>query len=140
MINKGRGLLFAAVLLVSATACSPEAELAGDGAAAAAAPAKAAVTPAMLETGRSIYKTNCVACHGETGKGDGPGAGVLKPPPRDHTDAAYMNTMSDEEVAKVIQMGGAIKGRPLMPSHPQIRGADMDALVAYVRSLSKPKQ
>jgi mono/diheme cytochrome c family protein len=140
MINKGITILFAAGLLVSASACSPEGELTGDAAAATAAPAKAAVTPAMLETGRSIYKANCVACHGETGKGDGPGAGVLKPPPRDHTDAAYMSTMSDEEIAKVIQMGGAIKGRPLMPSHPQIRGADMDALVAYVRSLSKPKQ
>jgi hypothetical protein len=33
-------------------------------------------------------------------------------------------------------MGGAIKGKPLMPSHPQIRGADLEALVAYVRSLS----
>jgi cytochrome c oxidase cbb3-type subunit 3 len=139
MINKGPGLLFAAVLLVSSGACSPEVESVGDSATPAAAPARAAVTPAMLEAGRSIYKANCVACHGETGKGDGPGAGVLKPPPRDHTDGTYMNTMTDEDLAKVIKMGGAIKGRPLMPSHPQIRGADMDALVAYVRSLSAKK-
>jgi hypothetical protein len=34
-------------------------------------------------------------------------------------------------------MGGAIKGRPLMPSHPQIRGKELDSLVAYVRSLSR---
>lgn len=138
MINKGLGIFFAAALLLS-SGCSSEAETIGDSATPAAAPAKAAVTPAMLETGRSIYKTNCVACHGETGRGDGPGAGVLKPPPRDHTDAAYMNTMTDEDLAKVIQMGGAIKGRPMMPSHPQIRGAEMDALVAYVRSLSAKK-
>ena len=93
----------------------------------------------MLEKGRAIYKANCVACHGESGKGDGPGAGVLKPPPRDHTDYAYMSTLTDKEIADVIKMGGAIKGRPLMPSHPQISGAAMDSLVAYIRTLSAPK-
>jgi mono/diheme cytochrome c family protein len=80
-----------------------------------------------------------VACHGETGKGDGPGAGVLKPPPRDHTDAAYMKTLSDQEIGDIIRMGGAPKGKPLMPSHPQINGNDLAALVAYVRSLSQQR-
>ena len=69
-------------------------------------------------------------------KPDGPAAGVLKPPPRDHTDRAYMSTLTNEDLAKVIQIGGAIKNKPLMPGNPQIRGADLDALVAYVRSLS----
>jgi hypothetical protein len=31
-----------------------------------------------------------------------------------------------------------MKGKPLMPSHPQIKGDDMAALVAYTRSLSNP--
>jgi mono/diheme cytochrome c family protein len=101
----------------------------------AAAPAK--ITPATLQRGRDIYKANCVACHGESGKGDGPGAGVLKPPPRDHTDREYMIKLSDKEIADTIQMGGAIKGKPLMPSHPQLRGDDLAAIVAYVRSLSE---
>ena len=96
------------------------------------------VTPAMLARGHEIYKANCVACHGETGKGDGPGAGVLKPPPRDHTDRAYMSTLSDKEMADVIKMGGAMKGKPLMPSHPQFGPDDLNAVVAYVRSLSQP--
>ncbi len=47
--------------------------------------------------------------------------------------------MTDKNIADVIEMGGAIKGRPLMPSHPQIGGADMDALVAYIRTLSALK-
>jgi mono/diheme cytochrome c family protein len=105
----------------------------------AVAAAKPAVTPAMLEQGRAIYTANCAACHGEGGKGDGPGAGVLKPPPRDHTDPAYMKTMTDKNIADVIVMGGAIKGKPLMPSHPQLRGAELDALVAFVKSLSAGK-
>jgi mono/diheme cytochrome c family protein len=62
---------------------------------------------------------------------------VLKPPPRDHTDRAYMSTLSDEEIGEIIRVGGAIKGKPGMPSHPQINGADLTALVAYVRSLSQ---
>ena len=124
--------------LAIAGACSSG----GDAAATAESTAAAgvpAVTPAMIERGRTIYKGNCVPCHGDKGKGDGPGAGVLKPPPRDHTDYAYMITLSDKEIADVIKMGGAIKGRPLMPSHPQISGGDMDALVAYIRTLAVKK-
>lgn len=64
---------------------------------------------------------------------------MLKPPPRDHTDAKYMSTLSDTEIGDIIRIGGAIKGKPGMPSHPQINGNDLAALVAYVRSLSRSK-
>jgi mono/diheme cytochrome c family protein len=126
--------------LTLAIGCTAQSESAhgskATGASAAAAKPTAAVD---IEKGRTIYKANCIACHGEGGKGDGPAAGALKPPPRDHTDPAYMNTLTDKNLADVIVMGGAIKGKPLMPSHPQLRGQDLDSLVAYVRSLSVPK-
>jgi mono/diheme cytochrome c family protein len=142
-MNKRGMLLPAAIIALGiGIACSSNPDSLGPaedtGKAPAASTAKA-VTPAMLEKGQAIYKVNCVPCHGVSGKGDGPGAGVLKPPPRDHTDYAYMSTLTDKNIADVIKMGGAIKGRPLMPSHPQIGGADMDALVAYIRTLSVPK-
>lgn len=121
-------------MLGLAIACNSNGEPASEG---DKKEARVEVSPAMLAEGEKIYQANCVACHGMTGKGDGPAAGVLKPPPRDHTDRAYMDTMSDEDMKKVIVMGGAIKGRPLMPSHPQIRGQQLDALTAYVRSLSR---
>lgn len=138
-----RGLLFGVALpaLALAIACSGgDSSPAADKPAATTSSSGKVVTPAMVERGREIYKTNCVACHGEGGKGDGPGAGVLKPPPRDHTDATYMGTLSDKNIADVIKMGGAIKGRPLMPSHPQIGGTDMDSLVAFIRTLSAKSQ
>jgi mono/diheme cytochrome c family protein len=122
-------LLLSAIALAAAIACSSNGG-------SPASSGSAAVPP---ERGREIYKANCVACHGESGKGDGPGAGVLKPPPRDHTDRAYMSTLSDKEIGDIIRMGGAIKGKPLMPSHPQINGGDLNALVGYVRSLSEPR-
>ena len=125
--------------LVVATGCSSQAESVSPPAGTVAAATKPSATPAMLEKGRELYKANCVACHGEGGKGDGAAAGALKPPPRDHTDKAYMSTLTDKNLADVIVMGGAIKGKPLMPSHPQLRGPDLDGLVIYVRSLSADK-
>jgi len=133
-------MLLATSALAAAISCAsedgpPDAAAVGK---AAASTAPAAVTPAVLDRGRALYTANCVACHGESGKGDGPGAGVLTPPPRDHTDRAYMSTLSDKEIGDIIRMGGAIKGKPLMPSNPQINGDDLAALVAHVRSLSPP--
>ena len=141
MIKSKVSCLVALAGLGIAIGCSPQGNSTPPPAASGTATAaKPAVTPEMIEKGRAIYKANCVACHGEGGKGDGAAAGALKPPPRDHTDQAYMNTLTDKNIADIIVMGGAIKGKPLMPSHPQLRGADLDALVAFVRSLSVPKK
>lgn len=123
--------------LALAIACSSEPAKPANGEKPKAAAADG-VSEEVLARGKAVYKANCVACHGELGKGDGPASGVLKPKPRDHTDAAYMNTLSNEEIAKIIKFGGAIKGKPLMPSNPQITGEDLDALVLYTRSLSAP--
>ncbi|MBQ10866.1 MAG: hypothetical protein CMJ45_04885 [Planctomyces sp.] len=39
--------------------------------------------PASLSTGKQVYAGNCLVCHGEAGRGDGPGALGLDPPPAD---------------------------------------------------------
>lgn len=92
----------------------------------------------MIAKGRGLYTATCAPCHGDGGKGDGPAGKIFKPPPQDHTNATYMDTMTDEDMTKIINFGGAIKGKPSMPSNPQIRGDEMKALIAYVRSLSHP--
>ncbi len=96
----------------------------------------ATATPASIDRGRQLYKVNCTSCHGDQGRGDGPAAAAYNPKPRNHTDATYMSKLTDEDIAKVIQYGGAIKNMPLMPSNPALKGADLAAVVAYTRSLS----
>lgn len=64
----------------------------------------------------------CVVCHGEDGKGDGPGAAALNPKPRDYTDAKWQDSITDEQIAKTIIQGGAAVGKsPAMPPHPELK-------------------
>ena len=137
MLGRFQTAMVIAALAV-AGGCSKGSDRGQGGASTSAPPKQAAASAAVIEQGGALYKKHCTACHGEGGKGDGPAAGVMKPPPRDHTDRAYMSTLSDKEIADIIRMGGAIKGKPLMPSNPQINGDDLLALVGYVRTLSQP--
>jgi mono/diheme cytochrome c family protein len=41
------------------------------------------VTESSIASGRALYRENCVACHGERGRGNGPSAVGLDPPPAD---------------------------------------------------------
>jgi hypothetical protein len=42
-----------------------------------------------VAAGRQIYGQYCAACHGATGRGDGPGAGVMPPAPFDFTAPVF---------------------------------------------------
>ena len=105
-------------------------------AAAPASPPTTEVTAALLDRGAVIYKQNCVPCHGPIGKGDGPSAAMLDPKPRDHSNRTYMDTLTDQQIGATIVAGGAPK-YPNMPSHPHIKGTDLAAIVAHVRTLSR---
>jgi len=93
------------------------------------------ITPEVVTFGQETYKANCAPCHGAGGKGDGPSAATLNPPPRDHTNGEYMSTLADKKLAETIKMGGIISGYPNMPSNPHLKGDQIVALIAYVRSL-----
>lgn len=41
------------------------------------------VTDAAVAHGRALYREHCIACHGERGRGNGPTAAGLDPPPAD---------------------------------------------------------
>jgi mono/diheme cytochrome c family protein len=90
--------------------------------------------------GAEIFKLYCVACHGDSGKGDGVTAAALNPKPRDFTDKARMATIPDWEVFKVIKDGGASVGlSPMMtPWGPLLKDDQkIHDLSAYVRTFAK---
>lgn len=96
----------------------------------------------MEESGRRVYVSLCAYCHGASGDGFGLNASNLPVPPRDHTDSAYMNRLTDEQLFAVIKFGGASQGKSVFmpPWAGRISDRDIAALVAYVRALGRQKK
>lgn len=92
-----------------------------------------AVAADPVAHGKQVYVARCVLCHGPEGKGDGPASAALNPKPRNHTDAAYMNSRTDEELLAVIHNG---KGG--MPAWKAVLSEkEMQDVLKYVRTLAK---
>lgn len=99
-----------------------------------------------VAAGKEKFTMFCVTCHGESGKGDGPGGAGLQPPPRDFSvgdfklDANGNGKPGDDEDLKLVITNGAAAygGSPLMtPWGGALTEEDIDNLVAVVRSLRK---
>lgn len=89
------------------------------------------VTPAELEQGAEIYAAQCAACHGETGKGDGPQAAGMSVP--DVTDQERMSVTSAADLFEVISNGSGAQ----MPAFGDKLSEDERwALTAFLRSLT----
>jgi high-affinity iron transporter len=61
-----------------------------------------------LQAGRVLYGENCAACHGESGRGDGPSRETMKPKepaPANFTDPEIMATLSPFKVFNIVSFG-----------------------------------
>ena len=85
--------------------------------------------------GSAKYAQICATCHGETGRGDGPGGITLKPKPRNLRDASYMSALSDEHLFKVIDKGGPSVGKSVFmpPWGGSLSDQDIRDIIAFIR-------
>jgi mono/diheme cytochrome c family protein len=105
----------------------------------------AAATAGDAAAGKGPFELNCASCHGTTGKGDGPVGSALTPPPRDFSVGDFKfdtdgdgKKGTDTDLTNVIKNGGgAYGGSPLMAPWPTLSDAEVDNIVAYIRSLKK---
>jgi high-affinity iron transporter len=81
------------------------------------------------------FATHCAVCHGATGRGDGPAARGLTPPPADLTDATRMGERSLFGLYNTITLG--IKGTAMTGFAP-LGEAKRWGLAFYVSTLATP--
>jgi len=116
-------------MVALATLLAPAGALAGDAAA-----------------GKTVYTVNCLSCHGETGKGDGPVGLVLQPPPRNFSVGEFkFDTDKDGKVgtdadleAVITQGAGAFGGNQMMaPWGGMLSEDDIANVIAYIHTLKQ---
>ena len=68
---------------------------------------KEPIQPAPANSGSEMFKQYCAACHGTTGKGDGPAASALKQPPANLTTLTkrHDGKFPEDYVANVLRNG-----------------------------------
>ncbi len=82
--------------------------------------------------GAALYKQKCSMCHGAEGKG----FSALKTP--DFTDPKWQEGITDKEIVEIIKNGK--KGTPMPAFGEKLKDDEIQALVAYIRSLNSNKK
>jgi len=89
--------------------------------------------PPDLVRAKVLFEANCAACHGATGRGDGPLGVKLTPPPIAFTDRDRARSRSVLALYQVVSQG--VAGTP-MPSFAALPDEDRWALAFFAGTLS----
>ena len=85
---------------------------------------------ASIARGKEVFAASCVACHGDTGRGDGPAAGAFDPPPANlHED--HVQILTDGAMFSIIHNGVEGSGMPAFEG--TIGEEDIWNVVNYIR-------
>jgi mono/diheme cytochrome c family protein len=122
------------------------------GRAAAADPAE---PPLLSISGETLYVNHCAVCHGKSGRGDGPFAGILRVAPADLTTLAARNggTFPDAAVTRFVDgqsvppahgtrqmpVWGRWLGKPIAPgtSSEEVARGEILAILEYLKTLQR---
>ncbi len=119
-----------------------------------ARPAKDGVTIALADwpasqaarRGRVVYEENCIGCHGQEGKGDGPASLNLNPVPRNFQKAKFKFRSSEsgqlpfeEDLLRTVECGLPGSSMPGFPLLPQQQRKDVVAYVLDVAVFGRAK-
>ena len=88
-------------------------------------------TPESLDLGATSYGQVCQTCHGDSGRGDGPAAAGLAPPPADLTIHVPLHPEAD--LFRFIRDG--IPGTAMAPQGGRLGEDQIWHLVNYIRTL-----
>jgi mono/diheme cytochrome c family protein len=96
------------------------------------------LTLESLERGKQIFTRECMVCHGDSGRGDGPYGQGLQPSPPDFSDSSLYGTLdeplySDADYYWRISEGLPWSAMPVWKS--QYSEEDRWAVVHYIRSV-----
>ncbi len=91
------------------------------------------VTSESVAQGRATYASHCSTCHGQSGRGDGPGAAALNPQPADL--AVHVPLHSDADLYVFIRDG--IPGSTMTAFSDRLTREEMWRLVNYLRTFEE---
>ena len=77
--------------------------------------------------GERLYVERCSACHGDHGRGDGPTAPALQPPPRDFGTAEFWRGRTAAQLREVVKAGKP--GTMMPPFEGVLTPEEIDAVV-----------
>lgn len=90
-------------------------------------------TKSELSRGEELFKTDCSACHGADGKGNGPASASLNPKPRDfHSTTGWINGRLLFQMFKTVSEG--IPKSAMVSFAGSIPASDRAAIINYIRS------
>ncbi len=87
-----------------------------------------AASTTSAQDGQKIFSTKCAACHGETGKGDGPLAKTFDPKPRDFCLPEFWQGDVDKKISDAVNKG---KGQ-MVPV--KLNPDELKAVIAFMKS------
>ena len=92
-----------------------------------------------LAEGKAIYERACASCHGSLGRGDGPAARGMSPPPPAIGTREAMHDVSPALMYRIVSVG--IAGTPMIGWADRLSADERWNTVAYINSMrASPQQ